>query len=65
MKSRRDSWPPEEKNSIQGQRRGLITQSFCVITFYSSIKEIEKASDIVIRKEQKEYPTASLQLDVI
>ena len=30
---RRDSWPPEEKNSIQGQRRGLIAQSFCVISF--------------------------------
>ena len=29
-----DSWPPEEKNSIQGQRRGLITQSFCVIKLY-------------------------------
>ena len=34
MKRRRDSWPPEEKNLIRGQRRGLITQSFCVITFY-------------------------------
>ena len=31
---RRDSWPPEEKNSIRGQRRGLIAQSFCVIKFY-------------------------------
>ena len=51
-----DSWPPVEKKSIQGQRRGLITQSFCVITFYSSIKEIEKASDIGIRRGQKEYP---------
>ena len=29
-----DSWPPEEKNSIRGQRRGLIAQSFCVIKFY-------------------------------
>ena len=26
----RDPWPPK-KNSIRGQRRGLITQSFCVI----------------------------------
>ena len=26
----RDSWPQEEKNSIQGQRRGLIAQSFKV-----------------------------------
>ena len=33
-KRRRDSWPLEEKNSIRGQRRGLITQSFCVIKFY-------------------------------
>ena len=30
----RDSWPPEKKNSIQGQRQGLITQSFGVIKFY-------------------------------
>ena len=29
-----DSWPPEEKNLIQGQRRGLIAQSFCVTKFY-------------------------------
>ena len=29
-----DSWPPEEKNSIRGQRRGLIPQRFCVIKFY-------------------------------
>ena len=50
-----DSWPPEG-NSIQGQRQGLITQSFCVIKFYECIKEIEKASDIDIRRGQKEYP---------
>ena len=31
---RRDSWPLGEKNSIGGQRRGLIAQSFCVIKFY-------------------------------
>ena len=30
----RDSWPPEEMNSIWGQRRGWIAQSFCVIKFY-------------------------------
>ena len=30
----RDSWPPEEKNSIWGQRWGLIAQSFCVVKFY-------------------------------
>ena len=33
-KRRWDSWPPEEKNSIWGQRRGWIAQSFCVIKFY-------------------------------
>ena len=31
---RQDSWPPEEKNSIRRQRRGLIAQSVCVIKFY-------------------------------
>ena len=30
----RGSWPPEEKNSIRGQRRGLIAQRFRVIRFY-------------------------------
>ena len=51
----RDSWPPG-KNSVQGQRQGLITQSFCVIKFYQSIKEIEKGSEIDIRRGQKECP---------
>ena len=49
-KRHRDSWPPEEKNSIRGQRWGLMAQSFCVVKFSSSIKEIEKASDIGIRR---------------
>ena len=53
-----DSWPPEEKNSIRGQRRGLIAQSFCVINFYESIKEIEKA-DIDIRRGQERVHLAS------
>ena len=52
----RDSWPLEERNSI----RGLIPHSFCVIKFYESIKDIEKASDIDIRRGQKEYPPTSL-----
>ena len=30
----RDYWPPEETNSIPGQRQGWIAQSFCVIKFY-------------------------------
>ena len=29
-----DSWSLEEKNSIRGQRRGLIAQSYCVIKFH-------------------------------
>ena len=58
-------WILEETNSIQGRRQGWIAQSFCVIKFYESIKEIENASDIGIRRRQKEYPPASLQLDVI
>ena len=33
--------------------------------FYSSIKEIEKASDIGIRSGQKEYPLASVNNEVI
>ena len=65
MKRHQDSWPPEEKNSIWGQRRGLIAQSFCVIQFYYSIKEIEKASDIDIRRGQKEYPLASVSNGVV
>ena len=31
---RRDSWLLEEKNSIQGQRQGLIAKSFRVIELY-------------------------------
>ena len=43
----------------------MIAQTFCVIKFYYSIKEIENASDIGIRRVQKEYPPVSLQLNVI
>ena len=43
----------------------MIAQSFCVIKFYLSIKEIEKASDIGIRRGQKEYPLASVSNEVI
>ena len=43
----------------------MIAQSFCVIKFYLSIKEIEKASDIGIRRGQKEYPLASVSNGVI
>ena len=55
-----DSWPPEERNSIWDQRRGLIAQSFCVIKFYLSVEEIEKASDIDFQRGQKEWRPASL-----
>ena len=61
----RDLWPSKEKNSIQGQRRGLIAQSFYIIKFYYSLKEIEKASDIGIRRGQKEYPLVSVSNEVI
>ena len=50
-----DSWPPE-KSSIQGQWRSLIAQRFCVIKFYKTTKEIEKAADVDIRRGKKEYP---------
>ena len=43
----------------------MITQSFCVIKFYYSIKEIEKASDMDIRRGQKEYPLGSVNNGVI
>ena len=46
----RNSWSLEGKNSIQGQWWGLMAQSFCVIKFYWSITEIEKVSDIGIRR---------------
>ena len=39
-----------------------MAQSFCVIKFYQSIKEIEKASDIGIRRGQKEYPIVTSSL---
>ena len=43
----------------------MIAQSFCVIKFYESIKEIEKASDIDIRRGKKEYPLTSVRNGVI
>ena len=36
-----------------------------MLKFYYSIKEIEKASDIGIRRGQKEYPLASVSHGVI
>ena len=43
----------------------MIAQSFCVIKFYYSIKAIEKASGLGIRRGQKEYPHASVNNEVI
>ena len=43
----------------------MIAQSFCAMKFYYSIKEIEKASDIDIRRGQKEYPLATVSNGVI
>ena len=43
----------------------MITQNFCVIKFYLSVKEIEKASDRDIRRGQKECPLASVSNGVI
>ena len=43
----------------------MIAQSFCVTKFYYSIKEIEKASDIGIRRGQKEYRLASVSNGII
>ena len=59
------SWLLEEKISIQGQRRGWITQIFCITKFYYSIKGVEKASDIDIRGGQKAYPLANVSNGVI
>ena len=44
---------------------GELTEELCVIKFYSSLKEIEKASDIGISRVQKEYPLASVSSGVI
>ena len=43
-----------------GPEMRLDCSELCVIKFYESIKEIEKASDIDIRRRQKEFPSASL-----
>ena len=43
----------------------MIAQSFCVIKFYQSIKETQKASDIGIRRGQKEHSPASVSNGVI
>ena len=43
----------------------MIAQNFCVIKFYQSKKGIEKASDIDIRRGQKEYPLTSVSNGVI
>ena len=62
-KRRLDSWPPEKKNSIRSQRRGLIVQSFCIIVLLKYKKE--KVFDIDNRRWQKECPLASVSNGVI
>ena len=48
------------------QHQGLfVCGCVCVIKLYLSIKEIQKASDIGIRRGQKEYPLASVSNEII
>ena len=49
----------EEFNPGLVTRLGRSLKSFCVITFYWSLKETEKASDIDIKKGQKECQSPS------
>jgi len=49
----------------QGPEMRLDCSELCVIKFHESIKEIEKASDIGIRRGQKENPLASVSNGVI
>ena len=60
----RDSWLPEEKNSILGQRWGLITQSFCAIEFLKYKRDRESFWHRH-QKGQKEYPLASVSIGII
>ena len=48
-----------------GPETSLDRSELCVIKFYQSIKEIEKASDIGIRRGQKEHPFASVSNGII
>ena len=59
-----DSWPLEEKDSIQGQRQGLITQSFCAIEFLKYKRDRESFWHRH-QKGQKEYPLASVSNRVL
>ena len=59
MNDRRILCPPEERNSIQGYWQGLIVQSFLCNKGLLKYKEIENASDIDIRRGQKECPLGS------
>ena len=45
----------EEEEFNLGPETGLHLTELCIIKFYSGINEIEKTSDIGIRREQKEY----------
>ena len=43
----------------------MVAQSFCAIEFDYSLKVIEKASDIDIRRGQKKYSLASVSSGVL
>ena len=43
----------------------MVAQSFCAIEFDYSMKVIEKASDIDIRRGQKKYSLASVSSGVL
>ena len=55
-----DSWPPKEKTSIWGQRRGLIAQRFCVMKFIKVRKGIGRPSNIDIRRGWRVHPSLVL-----
>ena len=57
--------PGGEEFNLGPETRFNHSELLCNKVLLKYIQEIEKASDIGIRRGQKEYPPASLQLDVI
>ena len=57
--------PGGEEFNSRPETRLDRSELLCNKVLLKYIQEIEKASDIGIRRGQKEYPPASLQLDVI
>ena len=64
LKGEKDSWPPEEEEFNLGPETRLDCSELLCNKVLLKYNEIYKASDIGIRSGQKEYPPASLQLDV-